>query len=96
MGKRYQDALKTFDRQQIYLMDEALKLVKDNARAKFDETLEVHFRLGIDPRHSEQQIRTTVMLPHGTGKTSAFWLLSKRARKKRHWRPAPTSSGPTK
>ena len=69
MGKRYQDALKTFDRQQIYLMDEALKLVKDNARAKFDETLEVHFRLGIDPRHSEQQIRTTVMLPHGTGKT---------------------------
>lgn len=69
MGKRYKDALKTFDRQQYYPMDEALKLVKDNAKAKFDETIEAHFRLGIDPRHSDQQIRTTVMLPHGTGKT---------------------------
>ncbi len=69
MGKRYKDALKTFDRQQYYPMDEALKLVQDNAKAKFDETIEAHFRLGIDPRHSDQQIRTTVMLPHGTGKT---------------------------
>lgn len=69
MGKRYKDALKTFDRQKYYPMDEALKLVKDNAKAKFDETIEAHFRLGIDPRHSDQQIRTTVMLPHGTGKT---------------------------
>ena len=69
MGKRYNNALKAFDRQRNYPMDEALKLVKDNAKAKFDETIEVHFRLGIDPRHSEQQIRTTVMLPHGTGRT---------------------------
>ena len=69
MGKRYKEALKTFDRQRNYAIDEALKLVKDNAKAKFDETIEVHFRLGIDPRHSDQQIRTTVMLPHGTGKT---------------------------
>ena len=69
MGKRYKDALKTFDRQRLYPMDEALKLVQDNAKAKFDETIEAHFRLGIDPRHSDQQIRTTVMLPHGTGKT---------------------------
>ena len=68
MGKRYKDALKSFDRQTYYPMDEALRLVKDNARAKFDETIEVHLRLGIDPRHSDQQIRTTVMLPHGTGK----------------------------
>jgi len=69
MGKRYTDALKTFDRQKYYPMDEALKLVQANAKAKFDETIEAHFRLGIDPRHSDQQIRTTVMLPHGTGKT---------------------------
>jgi large subunit ribosomal protein L1 len=69
MGKRYKDALKTFDRQKYYPMDEALKLVQDNAKAKFDETIEVHFRLGIDPRHSDQQLRTTVMLPNGTGKT---------------------------
>ena len=68
MGKRYKDALKTFDRQQYYPMDEALRLVQDNAKAKFDETIEVHYHLGIDPRHSEQQVRTTVMLPHGTGK----------------------------
>ncbi|MCY3779465.1 MAG: 50S ribosomal protein L1 [Chloroflexi bacterium] len=69
MGKRYKDALKTFDRQNYYPMDEALKIVRGNAKAKFDETIEVHFRLGIDPRHSDQQIRTTVMLPHGTGKS---------------------------
>ena len=69
MGKRYQDALKTFDRQKLYPMDEALRLVQGNAKAKFDETIEAHFRLGIDPRHSDQQVRTTVMLPHGTGKS---------------------------
>lgn len=68
MGKRYKAALTTFDRQTDYPMDEALKLVKANAKAKFDETIEAHFRLGIDPRHSDQQVRTTVMLPHGTGK----------------------------
>ncbi len=69
MGKRFKEALNAFDRRTNYPMDEALKIVKDNAKAKFDETIEVHFRLGIDPRHSDQQIRTTVMLPHGTGKT---------------------------
>lgn len=69
MGKRYQDALKSFDRQKRYPMDEALRLVQSNAKAKFDETIEAHFRLGIDPRHSDQQVRTTVMLPHGTGKS---------------------------
>ena len=69
MGKRYKDALKTFDRRKHYPMNEALKLVQDNAKAKFDETIEAHFRLGIDPRHSDQQVRTTVMLPHGTGKS---------------------------
>lgn len=69
MGKRYKDALKTFDRQKHYPMEEALKIVKGSAKAKFDETIEAHFRLGIDPRHSDQQVRTTVMLPHGTGKS---------------------------
>ncbi len=69
MGKRYIDAQKTFDRQTEYPLEEAVKMVKANATAKFDETVELHFRLGIDPRHSDQQIRTTVMLPNGTGKT---------------------------
>jgi len=63
MGRRYQDALKRFDRQQTYPMDEAVRIVQQNATAKFDETIELHFRLGIDPRHSDQQVRTTVMLP---------------------------------
>lgn len=69
MGKRYKAAMAAFDRQKNYPMEEALRIVRGNATAKFDETIEVHFRLGIDPRHSEQQIRTTVMLPHGTGKS---------------------------
>ena len=69
MGKRYKQALQNFDRQQTYPMDAAVKIVQSNATAKFDETVELHFRLGIDPRHSDQQIRTTVMLPHGTGKS---------------------------
>ncbi len=68
MGKRYKEALARFDRQTYYPLDEALRLVQTNATAKFDETIEAHFRLGIDPRHSDQQVRTTVMLPNGTGK----------------------------
>lgn len=69
MGKRYKAAAAAFDRQKNYPLDEALRITKDNATAKFDETIEVHFRLGIDPRHSDQQVRTTVMLPNGTGKS---------------------------
>ena len=68
MGKRYKAASQSFDRQKYYSLDEALKLAQANATAKFDETMELHCRLGIDPRHSDQQVRTTVMLPHGTGK----------------------------
>lgn len=68
-GKRYQDAAKNVDRTQNYSLDEAVKIAKDNASAKFDETIEMHFRLGIDPRQAEQQIRTTVMLPNGLGKS---------------------------
>jgi len=68
-GKRFETALKTIDREQLYDPREAVKLVKDNATAKFDETIELHFRLGIDPRHSDQQVRNTVILPNGLGKT---------------------------
>lgn len=68
-GKRYRDALKEFDRDQDYSLEEAIGLVKKLATAKFDETVEMHFRLGIDPRHSDQQVRSTVMLPHGLGRT---------------------------
>jgi large subunit ribosomal protein L1 len=68
-GKRYLEAAKLYNRSDYYPLPEAVSLVKKMATAKFDETIEMHFRLGIDPRHSEQQVRSTVMLPHGLGKT---------------------------
>jgi large subunit ribosomal protein L1 len=68
-GKRFLNALKTVETDQNYPLDQAVALVKQNATAKFDETVEMHFRLGIDPRHSDQQVRSTVLLPHGLGKT---------------------------
>jgi len=68
-GKRYVDNMKKVDREKEYAVNEAVALVKEIANAKFDETIEMHFRLGIDPRHSDQQVRNTVMLPHGTGKS---------------------------
>jgi large subunit ribosomal protein L1 len=69
LGKRYIEAAKQIDRDKLYSLDEAITLAKKLATAKFDETIEMHFRLGIDPRQAEQQIRTTVNLPHGLGKT---------------------------
>ena len=67
-GKRYNNAMAQFDRASEYPLAEAVALSKQLATAKFDETIEIHFRLGIDPRHSDQQVRSTVMLPNGTGK----------------------------
>lgn len=68
-GKRYIEAAKQVDRENFYTLEEAVTLAKKLATAKFDETIEMHFRLGIDPRQADQQIRTTVNLPHGLGKT---------------------------
>ncbi|MFQ3567862.1 MAG: 50S ribosomal protein L1 [Aggregatilineales bacterium] len=68
-GKRYLELQKLVDSEKNYPLKEAIALVKQLANAKFDETIELHFRLGIDPRHSDQQVRSTVMLPHGLGKT---------------------------
>lgn len=68
-GKRTLELNKKFDRQTYYPLAEAVRLTKELANAKFDETIELHFRLGIDPRHSDQQVRSTVLLPHGLGKT---------------------------
>jgi large subunit ribosomal protein L1 len=68
-GKRYSDGLKEFERDTLYAPDEALALVKKLATAKFDETVEVHMRLGIDPRKAEQQIRDAIVMPAGLGRT---------------------------
>lgn len=68
-GKRYAAIREKIDREHDYPLDEAIGLIKETATAKFDETVALHFRLGIDPRHSNQQVRSTVMLPAGLGKT---------------------------
>jgi large subunit ribosomal protein L1 len=68
-GKKYREALKKVDRARFYSPEEAVRLVKETSYTTFDATVEVHMRLGIDPRHADQNIRTTVALPHGTGKT---------------------------
>lgn len=68
-GKRYRALEGKVDRDRVYSIEEAAALVKQLATAKFDETVEAHFRLGIDPRKSDQNVRGTVALPHGTGKT---------------------------
>ncbi len=76
-GKRYKKALTEFEKANLYTIDEALELCKKTATAKFDETLEVSIRLGIDPRRSDQNVRGTVVLPHGTGKTPKVIVFAK-------------------
>jgi large subunit ribosomal protein L1 len=68
-GKKYLEAAEKIDQDKAYEPLEALQLVKETSFSKFDGTVEVHMRLGVDPRHAEQQVRDTVMLPHGLGKT---------------------------
>ncbi len=68
-GKKYEDAAKLVDRTKNYAPDEAVALLKQVSYPKFDSTIEVHFRLGVDPRHADQQVRSTVLLPAGLGKT---------------------------
>ena len=69
MGKKYSDSLKLIDRTKLYDPEEAIALTKQTAKAKFDETIEISVRLGVDPRHADQQVRGAVVLPNGTGKT---------------------------
>jgi large subunit ribosomal protein L1 len=68
-GKRYLQAAEKVDRNRLYTPDEAVKLVKETATAKFDATVEVHVRLGVDPRHADQMVRGVVLLPNGLGKS---------------------------
>ena len=76
-GKKYQDALKKYDVKNFYDASEALGIVCDVATAKFDETVEVHVKLGVDSRHADQQVRGAIVLPHGTGKTNRDLVFAK-------------------
>ena len=76
-GKKYQEAVKSFDKAAQYDVAEAISLVKKNATAKFDETIELHIRTGCDGRHAEQQIRGAVVLPHGTGNSVKVLVFAK-------------------
>jgi large subunit ribosomal protein L1 len=76
-SKRYQKSLDTIDRNKEYSVEDAIKLIKDTATAKFDETIEIAMKLGVDPRHADQMVRGTVSLPHGTGKTVKVLVLAK-------------------
>jgi len=67
-GKKYQDAMKLVDRERLYTPAEAAELAKQTTTVNFDATIEAHLRLGVDPRHADQMVRGTVVLPHGTGK----------------------------
>lgn len=68
-GKKYLEALKKVDRNRLYSPQEAVQMVKETAYANFDASVDVHIRLGVDPRHADQQVRGVVLLPHGLGKT---------------------------
>jgi len=76
-GKKYLESAKLVDRTRLYEPKEAIELVQKTARAKFDETVEVHVRLGVDSRHADQQVRGAVVLPHGTGKTVRVLVFAK-------------------
>ncbi|HPG92849.1 MAG TPA: 50S ribosomal protein L1 [Clostridia bacterium] len=79
-GKRFNQALEKFDKSKAYEVDEAIQIALDTATAKFDETLELHVRLGVDPRHADQQVRGTVVLPNGTGKKVRVLVIAKGAK----------------
>ncbi len=78
-GKKYVDSAKQVDRSKLYDSTEALKLVCETAKAKFDETVELHVRLGVDSRHADQQVRGAVVLPNGTGKKVRVCVFAKGA-----------------
>ena len=79
-GKKYQDSVKAFDLTKQYEANEAVSVLLETAKAKFDETIELHVRLGVDPRQADQQVRGVLVLPHGTGKTKRVLVIAKGAK----------------
>ena len=80
VGKKYADSVKLLEKNKMYDPAEALALVCQTSRAKFDETIEIHIRLGVDSRHADQQVRGAVVLPNGTGKTRRVLVFAKAAK----------------
>ncbi len=76
-GKKYQESVKLIDKSKQYDAAEALDLAVKTAKAKFDETVEIHVKLGVDSRHADQQVRGAIVLPHGTGKTAKVLVFAK-------------------
>ena len=76
-GKKYQDAVKQYDKSAQYDVDEAFEILSKISTAKFDETIEAHFRLGVDGRHADQQVRGAIVLPNGTGKSKKVLVFAK-------------------
>ena len=79
-GKKYTDSLKSYDKSKAYDSAEAVKIAVETAKAKFDETIELHCKLGVEPRHADQQVRGVVVLPHGTGRTMKVLVITKGAK----------------
>ena len=79
-GKKYQDSVKAFDLAKQYEVGEAVSVLLETAKAKFDETVELHVRLGVDPRQADQQVRGVLVLPNGTGKTKRVLVIAKGAK----------------
>ena len=79
-GKKYKESAKKIDKNTLYDTADAMKLVVDTATAKFDETVELHVKLGVDSRHADQQVRGAIVLPHGTGKTQRVLVFAKAAK----------------
>ena len=77
MGKKYQDSVKLIEKAKLYDANEAIALVCQTSKAKFDETIELHIRLGVDSRHADQQVRGAIVLPNGTGKTVKTLVFAK-------------------
>ena len=76
-GKAYRESLKLYEKLNVYDAKEGMGIVLQTAKAKFDETIEVSVRLGVDPRHADQQVRGVVVLPHGTGKAVRVLVIAK-------------------
>ena len=76
-GKRYQECQKLVDKDKLYNVTEALEIIEKMPKTKFDQTVELHVKLGVDSKHADQQVRGTVVLPNGTGKTQKVLVFAK-------------------